>query len=354
MGQELILSGVGTTQYGLKLRASLAQTNPGVVAIASAFVSVGGIAYLIETLNGCGRPDCRLIAGTDHAITHPAALYWAREQGWSVRLGQAARGIFHPKMVLAGRRFSREGTINGLCCTYVGSSNLTIRGLKKNVECGIIADAESCLPSMAAAFAGLWNAATPASDAVLRNYSARFAERARERTVSQLQDLEIGDESEEPIASGELPARKLAPAAIHSGFAVAAWAGLQSFTGEYRFQVEFPRDAGSVISQIIGVNARADGRIDVDCPSDQQTRTMQYGFYPHNGMFRLNIPNDVPGVAWARAHRDGIAIVEKGPPGGAPLRIRVVRPGVEMREAVGRSYLLGTWGRTPTRPYGWY
>jgi hypothetical protein len=81
---------------------------------------------------------------------------------------------------------------------------------------------------------------------------------------------------------------------------------------------------------------------------------MHYGFYADNSMFRLNIPNDVPGVAWAREHKDGIAFVERGPQGGAPLRLRVLKPGAETNDTIGRSVALGTWGRTSTRAYGWY
>jgi hypothetical protein len=81
---------------------------------------------------------------------------------------------------------------------------------------------------------------------------------------------------------------------------------------------------------------------------------MQYKFYSDNSMFRLNIPNDAPGVEWARANHDGVALLEKGPPGGAPLRLRILKPGAEASEIVGRSAALGTWGKTPTRSYGWY
>jgi hypothetical protein len=257
-------------------------------------------------------------------------------------------------MVVAGQRFTRVGTVQNLCCVYVGSANLTRGGLTNNVECGLLADAESCLTSASTAFAELWNSAANASDGELRNYAARFAECARRRTVSQLRDLGINDSRDIAPEPGVIPMQERSLPVIGADFAIAAWAGLQSFTGEYRFQVEFPRDAGKVISQLIGVNAHADGGIDVYCPSDEQTHGMQYKFYADNGMFRLNIPNDVPGVAWAREHRDGIAIVEKGPTGGAPLRIRLLQPGVESREIVSRSSLLGTWGRTPTRAYGWY
>ena len=355
MGQQIVLSGVNAMEHGQSLRASLVEAQPRVIGIAAAFVSIEGVQHLFETLRRCQKPECRLIAGTDNAVTHPEALYAARDQGWKVRLGRPYRGIFHPKLIVAGNRFTRAGTIHRLCCVYVGSSNLTGGVLSRNVECGFMADAEGCLISGADVFAELWSSAIPASDAELRNYGARFAERARRRTVSELADLGVNDSR--PLPSGPKDLRMqtpLARPALGVGFAIAAWAGLQSFTGEYRLQVEFPRDAGKVISQLMPANVKSDGKLDVYCPDDEITRLMQYRFYRDNGMFRFNIPNDVPGVAWARQHRDGLAIVEQGPTGGAPLRIRLLRPGAEAGEIVGRSAALGTWGKTPTRAYGWF
>lgn len=355
MAQEIVLSGIGTQTLQDSLRTSLVSVQPRVIGIAAAFISIEGIRQLIEILRRCGEPTCRLIAGTDNAITHPEALYLARDQGWKIRLARSNRGIFHPKLVVAGQKFSRSGIIQQLCCVYVGSSNLTTGGLSANIECGLIADSEGCLVSASNVFAELWRSASPATEAELRNYSARFAESARRRAVSELADLGINDSR--PVPTEPIELRDQQPPsqpALRPEFALAAWTGLQSFTGEYRFQIEFPRNAGKVISQLISTRVQADGGLDVYCPDDATTRHMLYKFYPHNDMFRLNVPNDVPGVAWAREHKDGLAIVEQGPPGGAPLRIRLLRPGVDAREIVGRSAALGAWGRTSTRAYGWY
>jgi len=172
--------------------------------------------------------------------------YLRREtKGWKIRLGKPVRGIFHPKLVVAGQSFSRYGTIKQLCCVYVGSSNLTNGGLNTNVECGLIADAEGCLVSASEVFAELWETACPATNAELRNYAARFAERARRRAVSELADLGVTDSRPVPTGPGDLRVQQppFMPA-IGADFAVAAWAGLQSFTGEYRFQVEFPKSGG--------------------------------------------------------------------------------------------------------------
>ena len=179
----------------------------------------------------------------------------------------------------------------------------------------------------------MWNVSLPATKAILRDYAAIFAERARRRGASELADLEVCDIAPDLSKTKDLPSRKrLPPPAYTAEFAVAAWAGLQSFTGEYRFQVEFPKTAGRVVSQIVRSHIQADGWLDVYCPDDSIARPMQYRFYENNGMFRLNIPNEVPGVSWARHNKDGIAIVKRGPSGGAPLRLRILKPGADESE----------------------
>lgn len=355
MAQRIELSGIGTPNLSDSLRQSLVHKRPHVVGIAAAFVSTEGVRQLVEIFRQCGEPECRLIAGTDNAVTHPEALYTARDHAWKIRLGKPHRGIFHPKLLIAGQRFSRDSTIKGLCFVYVGSSNLTAGGLRANIECGFIADSEGCLASASDAFAELWRTAIPASDAELRNYAARFAERARRRAVPELTALGVNDTRRVPsVPSDLLTQRPPISPALGTDFAVAAWAGLQSFTGEYSFQIEFPKSAGKVIHQLVRRYVQEGDRIDIYCPDDETVRPMRYKFYTDNSMFRLNVPNDVPGVAWARGQKDGLAIVEQGPPGGAPLRLRLLRPGTEATDIVGRSAVLETWGRTPTRFYGWH
>ncbi len=92
--------------------------------------------------------------------------------------------------------------------------------------------------------------------------------------------------------------------------------------------------------------------IDMRC-ADGEVRNFQYKFYDRNGMFRLNVPNTVPLVAWAREHRQGIAYVEYSEDQSV-LYFRILPSGQPMTDTVDRSLALGTWGRTPTRLYGWY
>lgn len=355
MTQSIALSGLDGRGHGDALKAALSRQRPSVVGVAAAFVSVAGVEQLQAILAKCGQPDCRLIAGTDNAVTHPEALAFAQERGWNVRLGRAKTGIFHPKLVVAGDRFSRDAGIHELNYVYVGSSNLTAGGLKRNVECGLATEGIGCPSSASGAFSDLWRASARCTKKELERYAARFAARARNRTPEDLADLGVTDSEDIPSDPADLRAKKppVRPA-VAVKYAMGAWAGLQSFTGEYRFQIEFPRIAGTVINELIKGRVGAGGLVDCYCTDDMTTRRMKYGFYAHNGMFRLNVPNDVPGVAWARAHRNGIAVVEAGPRGGAPLRLQLLRPGAEVRKIAGRSGSLGTWDKTSTRAYGWY
>ena len=193
MTGQIVLSGMNGGEHGDTLRRFLARARPRAVGIAVAFASIGGVKRLREILRRCGEPECRLIAGIDNEITHPGALFAARDYGWEVRLGRAHHGIFHPKLVVAGRSFARDGSVRGLCNVYAGSSNLTIGGLKSNVECGFVADIDGDMPSAAEAFRILWNVSSQATKAALRDYAAIFAERARQRRASELTDLEVCD-----------------------------------------------------------------------------------------------------------------------------------------------------------------
>lgn len=355
MNQTIMLSGLNEEYLKDILLVSLRESKPRFVGIAAAFVSITGVNYISYVLKKCGSPKCLLIAGIDRAITHPEALYSARRLGWDTRLGKAPVGIFHPKMLIAGHEYSDPGVIQKLCCLYVGSSNLTAGGLHNNIECGLVAKEEDCPETASSAFSELWSIANPATDVELRNYAARFAEAARRRKAAELDDLGIGDSQIPPASQADLHSgRPPAQSAVAVDFATTAWAGVQSFTGEYRFQLEFPKAAGAVISKLLQLNSAQDSEVEVYCTEDRSTRLMKYKFYDHNGMFRLNIPNDVPGVAWARHNRDGIVIIEKGPHGGAPLRLQFWQPGSDVNDIVKRSAALGTWGKTSTRVYGWY
>ena len=336
-----------------ELGGRIQAAQPTAVGLVSAFVSYGGV----ENVNGLIAPiencNCRLVAGTSHFITHPEALYRAVDLGWEVKLAQSppAPAIFHPKLIVGGESFSEPNGIDGINLTYIGSANLTVRGFTMNKECGSFSEPPTA--DYGTVFKHYWDEGTLADEAAIENYAAAFADRNRRRKPVDLDELGISDQPN-PQAPANLMDEPAPPqGAIRHPVAAAAWAGLQSFTGDYTFQVEFPQAAGQVLRRMIEPYAH-ENMVDVYCEHNGQVAPMRYRYYVDNGMFRLNVPNETPGVEWARTNRAGIILIEAGPVGGAPIRLTIYRPGNEVQEVESRSYALGTWGRTPTRLYGWY
>lgn len=355
MSPQVVLGGTREGDLIATIEAHLLESRPNAIGIASAYVSLGGVDRMLSLLPRCGSPTCRLVAGIDHAVTHPAALYTARDAGWDVRLGKSSLGGFHPKLIVGGDRFDARRGVASPCFASVGSANLTDSGLTRNTECVAIAREGHLVETAAAAFSAIWRQAKRATDRALERYSAHFSAHARAEAPAALESLGIGDSRHVVEASPTALLSRNPPArtAVAAHHAEVAWTGLQSFTGEYAFQIEFPRVAGQVIERLVRSRALPDDYIKVLC-SDGTFRQMKFAFYAQNGMFRLNVPNDVPGVQWARQHREGLAVVRRRPRGKAPISLDLHRPGAESNHIVARSFLLGTWGNTSTRLYGWF
>lgn len=350
------ISGIDSPPLGQVLRTELNNGEDLALGVVSAFVSVGGLRDILAITKKHTALECRLLAGISNAITHPQALTEALDAGWKVRLGTAfGTRIFHPKMILSGRSFLRDGRVKEPSFAYVGSSNLTKGGLYKNIECGIIAHADFAPPSISICFARLWNEGKAATHERIESYAEEFARRNRKRSLEDLVELGVADSTEEerPIYKNlALQRDKPRQGAISEGVAGAAWAGLESFTGDYQFQVEFPHAAGIVLNRIIGSTSAS--RVRILCTADNTVREMTYRYYTDNGMFRLNIPNETPGVQRARKTHKGIALIEISERSDVIAQLTIVPPGKTLEQIVGRSTLLGTWGSTSTRNYGWY
>lgn len=350
------ISGLKSPSFGQMLRAKLADRTESAFGVASAFLTVGGIRDLLATTSNLRKLDCRLVAGISNAVTHPQALTEAMSAGWNVRLGSApGRRIFHPKMMICGRSFNADGSVDEPSFVYVGSSNLTVGGLHKNVECGIVGDGGLAHESFASCFASLWAHGKDATASAIQLYAEEFAKRNRKRTTEDIEALGVSDTIEDELPQySDLSQRRASNqnVAMPDNVAAASWAGLESFTGEYRFQVEFPQASGSVLNRLI--RGASNQTVSILCTEDNTVRSMSYRFYTDNGMFRLNVPNDTPGVQLARRSHTGIALVEISDRPDADAKLTFLAPGPRLDEVVRRSVLLGTWGSTRTRSYGWY
>lgn len=357
--QEIQISRFGSVSLASQLGSQLVRVRPRVLGIASAFVTVRGMQEIMCLARRAGVQSSRLLAGISNAVTHPEALVAAIDAGWDIRLGASpdGQGIFHPKLIIAGESFDASDKLRSPSLAYIGSSNITYGGLRTNIECGLVATGNACPPGLTDAFAELWQESTPATNEFLRQYAEYFAARNRQRSVEDIEALGISDSMESDIHSYVAlrgVRRRSSQAAIPTMAARAAWTGLESFTGEYRYQVEFPRAAGTVLRELLSVSSGASTIVPVFCTADSQIREMKYRFYDDNSMFRLNIPNDMPGVERSRRERNGIALVEAAISSSAQIQLTILPPGEDTDRAVRRSVTLGTWGQTPTRLYGWY
>ena len=350
MSSQILATGLGGATLKAVLQEGLRRTKPNALGVAVAYVSVVGFDFIQHMVDRYEIKRLRLVTDTKDGVTHPTALATALDRGWDVRVVDRLPGTFHPKLYVGGGDFDEDAGVADISFVLVGSANLSSAALERNGECSQVRIAPTATSSAGAAWKECWVAGTNLTASRLAAYEKYFALRNRHRSPADLVTLGVTDEPV-PTKDGE-PAKNVKPPrdaqkAISNTAASTAWAGLQSFTGDYNLQVEFPRDAGSVLSRLLGIS---EGTADFLC-EDGRVRPFLFRYYTHNGMFRLNVHNDTPVASWARAHKRGIAVVESE---DGRLKFLIIRPGQRMIDVIGRSLALGTWGRTSTRLYGWY
>lgn len=354
MTSAVVATGLTGITYRALFRKQIQRTKPAAVGMAVAYVSVSGFGLVKKILDEGGVGEVRLVADTKDGVTHPKALKNAVEAGWNVRVVDSLAGTFHPKLYVGAAGFDDADGVANLSLAITGSPNISYGGFLKNGECVFWSAAPHNRESAGRAWRDCWNAGLPATAERLAAYEKHFALRNRHRKPEDMIALGIADSLPEKIDGA--PKKGVRPPkaeqkVISEVAASVAWCGLQSFTGDYTLQVEFPKEAAVVLLRIF--EHLADGKaIEIAC-ADGEVRGFTYRFYEDNGMFRLNIPNSVPLVPWVREHKNGIAYVEYSEELGT-LFFEILPPGRSMMDIVDRSLVLGTWGRTTTRLYGWY
>ena len=354
MTSAVVTTGMTGNTYKALFRKQILRVKPPAVGMAVAYISASGFSLVKKILDEGGVGEVRLVTDTKDGVTHPKALQSAVDSGWNVRVVNNPAGTFHPKLYVGAAGFDHPAGVADLSLAITGSPNLSHGGFLKNGECVFWSSAPHSRNSAARAWLDCWNAGVPATAERLAAYEKYFALRNRYRKPDDMVALGIVDslpEKTDGVLKKGVTPPKTEHKVISEAAASVAWAGLQSFTGAYNLQVEFPKEAGLVLLRIFGHLSR-DATIDILC-ADNKVRTFKYKFYDDNGMFRLNIPNSTPLVAWAREHKQGIAYVEYREAQDV-LYVEILPPGQSMWDIVDRSLALGTWGRTPTRIYGWY
>lgn len=351
---KIIHTGISDKKFRTLLRKQISVATPNVFGVAVAYVSVSGFNYLNKILRSSNVEEIRLVTDIRDGVTHPSALRIARDEGWAVRVVDSAVGTFHPKLYLGGGAFADDHTISDTSMVIVSSANLTLGGLQNNHECTFYGSADKVNLTANQAWKECWETGAPVTPDIISSYEKRFAERNRYRKPEDIIALGISDEI--PDSTNGLPNKSLKPPpstlkVFTESVAHVAWAGLESFTGDYTLQVEFPKESGLVLNRLIS-QGNSNNSIELLC-ADSERRNFKYKYYDNNGMFRLNVPNSVPFVPWVRENKQGIACVEVDESADA-IKFEICKPGKRMQEIIHRSLTLGSWGRTPTRLYGWY
>ena len=354
MASAILTTGLSPAKFHDILSNGFAQTKPAALAVAVAYVSVPGFLFINGLVKKHRLKECRLVTDTGDAITHPMALKMALNDGWDVRVVDDLPGTFHPKLYVGGSGFGKNSAINDANLVVAGSANLSNAALSRNGECSFVNIGIDGALTASTAWKECWHAGKLLSAKRLATYTTNFGVRNRQRRAEDLITLGVAD-AFVPTKNGS-PPKGISPPlrnqrAIPVTAATVAWAGLQSFTGDYNLQVEFPRDAGAVLSRILANTAQGNS-VGLQC-EDGQIRHFIFRYYGDNGMFRLNVPNSAPRAAWARTHKRGIAVVAADSD-ASDIRFEIIPPGREMNGVIQHSLGLGTWGKTTTRLYGWY
>jgi HKD family nuclease len=232
--------------------------------------------------------DARLVIGLGNFITSPAAIRAAIHDGASIRLvPTTVAGIFHPKLYI----ISHETAPQAL---YIGSANGTKAAFTGNTELGYYTTLASDCVDALELFDAWYDDLRPPSTEDIDDYARKYTRANNRRVVAfddvaNLADLALTktsdiDQTGDVIRTRPVPKTRL----LDAQDARTAWVSLQSFTGEYRLQVEIPAAAAAVLTRL-GLPER--GRIPFRC-EDNTTRELTYAFYGDNGMFRINIPNE--------------------------------------------------------------
>ena len=287
------------------LKSGFIESRSRCLGLAIAYVSIYGAQFVRRLKKETRIEEVRLIADVRDAVSHPEAFRIALQDHWQVKIVNKAGGIFHPKMYVAGERFKSDGSIHDPHWLMVGSNNLTRGGLVNNVECSLVTASSEVVKLAGPAFKNLWSNGKMLKPKRLDEYEEYFAKRNRSRTI---EDIEVFGVPDIPLNRKYAEKSPSGTAAISVKAASAAWVGLRSSTGGYRFQIEFPRKIGEVFKEIIRASGSA-REILVLC-EDGQIHRMTYDYY-ENAMYRLNVPNDVPGVEDARNLHKGVGLIEK-------------------------------------------
>lgn len=328
-------------------------TLPDEVFVGVAYATVSGVRALLEGLAqyGCS-PSFRWVIGLDDCITQPGALdLCVSLPNSTVRVATHAsvNARFHPKVFLLRSRAKSRSLM------FVGSANLTGRALLRNCEAVSILS-----PSTAADHKALRNAATeiwetgkPLTPQHMARYRRQYEAMERKRRT-----IGIPTEASDERRSGQRDILESDSAETDPSLAAICWIEVGKNTAQGR-ELELKAEQALFfgLTRSAGDSQGRQFRV-----SDGTVAPLNLKYQSDNGMWRLQMTNDVPEV------RTGLRPLVRGRLGRSPFvavferlggrrtfRLRFISDrGAEYRRIRKRSENSGTIGETSARRYGWY
>lgn len=337
MRADLYTTGFGGAKFDDLLRAQAKRSDVSHLHAAVAYVSVRGLAKLTSVCEGGNLNSVRLLTDIRDYVTHPMAILKAKEVGWNVRVSKR-KYTFHSKIFVFSSA-KDPASDSGPKSLLIGSNNISDGGMRNNHESGVLLRDIGALQA-GTFFSKIWALGSPITSKQLADYEERFKYVNKRRTKETFEALGLEVEKE----------NKSEYAATSRQKASSVWCGLETFTGEYDLQVEYPKAVGDILSSLVPTSP--DNKVDFLC-DDGEIRSMTFKYYDSNSMWRLNIQNDVPMVQAIRNDPRGIALVE-ATKGAATLQLRIIRDAKKIDDIKSVSAAVGQLGETSTRFYGWF
>lgn len=249
--------------------------------IAVAYANPAGVAALERLLLRAERAiEVEIVVTLDMGITREAALQ-ALHDGTAICKvidTGAGPGTFHAKAFVADRG-------DEACRAIVGSANLTYPALTTNHEAIWVGEPDSAsLAAWEEWWADLWSVAADLTPAVIEAYEERRPPAGRTERIAD----EDTDGDAPASSTGPSPFTPQGPDPAAAGWLAIDWGG----TGEYKVQLEIPREPAEFFSPVSTdkrpITVTVDG---VDYTDNQLV------YYSHNGMARINLDADLPFLA---------------------------------------------------------
>ena len=306
--------------------------------VAVAYATVEGLNSILEAVSDQDMKS-RWLIGLDDAVTQPEVLSKIRELPNSelrtCSLGPSRR--FHPKLY----RFwsSVDDTRASL---VIGSGNLTGHGLERNVEAGVVLDAEDLEDSkqLKITWKNTWELGEKLTNSIEEEYKEAYvkARKARRKAAKKTKFVTESDDSLEVKSKTET-----------------GWVDIGSAMANGR-EIEFPKNMLGFFD--IEEGTLSPKSIDL-ITSDNTTVSAQLKKREDNGMWRIHIPQSVPGSDQLRVRINGklerskkALVLEKRADGLNRFNVRFIKieteeyktliansreSGLQMRTKVGKS-----------------